>query len=197
MILAIQYLTPAFQYIPRACLGSIIILAVLQMVDYKIVKKIWVVKKLDLIPLVLTFLACFYSLEIGLMVGIGISLIFMLYPQVYPSVDLDIKEITVLKINNGMLFAGIEHVSEQIEALISSKEPPIMILLDFGGVTDIDFTVVNELAAVFAESKMCGIEIYVSNLKVSVRQIFLQADLQEYIARNSLSRSGDERTPLI
>ena len=167
------------------------------MVDYKIVKKIWVVKKLDLIPLVLTFLACFYSLEIGLMVGIGISLIFMLYPQVYPSVDLDIKEITVLKINNGMLFAGIEHVSEQIEALISSKEPPIMILLDFGGVTDIDFTVVNELAAVFAESKMCGIEIYVSNLKVSVRQIFLQADLQEYIARNSLSRSGDERTPLI
>eukprot|EP00794_Sanderia_malayensis_P008999 gene8999-9960_t len=195
VILAIKFLTPAFQYIPRACLGAIIILAVLQMVDYKIVKKIWTVKRLDIIPLILTFLACFYSLEFGLLVGAGVSLVILLYPQLYPNIELDIKEITVLKVNNGISFSGIEHLSNQIESLMSSNEPPLMIMLDFSGVTSIDFTVVNELAAVFIETRSLGIEIYVTNLKVSVRQIFLHANLQEYIARNS--HGVHERTPLI
>ena len=196
MILAIKYLTPAFQYIPRACLGAIIILAVIQMVDYTIVRKIWYVKRLDLIPLVCTFLACFYSLEIGLLVGAGISMVILLYPQLYPSVDLDIKEITVLKVNNGISFCGVEFLAEKIEDLISSAERPLMILLDFSGVTDMDFTVLNELSVVFLETKSSGVEIYVNNMKLNVRQLFLQAEMQEYIARNSIGRDG-ERMPLI
>ena len=196
MILAIKYLTPAFQYIPRACLGAIIILAVIQMVDYTIVRKIWYVKRLDLIPLVCTFLACFYSLEIGLLVGAGISMVILLYPLLYPSVDLDVKEITVLKVNNGLSFCGVEFLAEKIEDLISSPERPLMILLDFSGVTDLDFTVLNELSVVFLETKSSGVEIYVNNMKLNVRQLFLQAEMQEYIARNSIDREG-ERMPLI
>lgn len=196
VILAIRFLTPTFQYIPRACLGAIIILAVLPMVDYEIVRKIWYVKKLDILPLVLTFLACFYSLEVGLLVGAGVSLLILLYPLVNPRVDLDIKEITVLKVENGISFCGIEHVTEAIEDLIKSPEKPIMILIDFSGVTEIDFTVVNELAAVFLETRRIGVEIYVSNLKSHVRQVFLQAELQDYIARNSIDK-GSEHVPFI
>ena len=196
VILAIRFLTPAFQYIPRACLGAIIILAVLPMVDYKIVKKIWYVKRLDVLPLACTFFVCFYSLEVGLLVGAGVSLAMLLYPIVYPSIDLDLKEITVLKVNNGISFCGIEHVTESIENLIKSPEKPIMILLDFSGVTEMDFTVLNELASVFLETSCIGVEIYVSNLRSNVRQLFLQADLQDYIARNSMDRDS-ERAPLI
>lgn len=166
------------------------------MVDYTIVRKIWYVKRLDLIPLVCTFLACFYSLEIGLLVGAGISMVILLYPQLYPSVDLDIKEITVLKVNNGISFCGVEFLAENIEDLINSPERPLMILLDFSGVTDMDFTVLNELSVVFLETRSSGVEIYVSNMKLNVRQLFLQAEMQEYIARNSIDRDG-ERTPLI
>eukprot|EP00795_Rhopilema_esculentum_P009005 gene9005-16647_t len=196
VILAIKYLTPAFQYIPRACLGSIIILAVLPMVDYKIVKKIWTIKKLDILPLACTFVACFYSLEIGLLIGIGISLIIILYPLVFPRIDLDEKEITVLKVNNGIAFCGAEHLTESIENLVKSPEKPIMILLDFSGVTEMDFTVINELAAIFLETKFAGIEIYVSNLRLNVRQLFFQAELQDFIARTSLE-IDNERASLI
>jgi len=196
VLLAIQYLTPVFQYIPRACLGAIIIVAVLPMVDYKILRKIWYVKRLDLLPLVCTFIACFYSLEVGLLVGVAISLVILLYPMLYPSVDLDQKEITILKVNNGISFCGVEHVAETIESLIKSPERPIMILLDFSGVSNIDFTAVNELAAVFLETKANGVEIYLRNLKSHVRQLFLQADLQDYIVRNSIDR-GSESAPLI
>ena len=166
------------------------------MVDYKILRKIWYVKRLDLLPLVCTFLACFYSLEVGLLVGVAISLVILLYPMVYPSVDLDQKEITMLKVNNGISFCGVEHVTEAIESLIKSPERPIMILLDFSGVSNIDFTAVNELAAVFLETKANGVEIYLRNLRSHVRQLFLQADLQDYIVRNSIDR-GSESAPLI
>ena len=41
MILALQVLTPLCYYIPKSALSAVIISAVLQMVDYKIVMKLW------------------------------------------------------------------------------------------------------------------------------------------------------------
>ena len=166
------------------------------MVDYKIVEKIWYVKRLDLVPFVFTFFACFYSLEVGLLAGAGISLVILLYPLAYPSVDLDQKEITVLKVNNGISFCGVDHVTEAIENIIQSPERPIMILLDFSGVSEMDFTVLNELATIFLETKANGVEIYLRNMRSHVRKLFLQADLQDYIVRNSIDR-GSESAPLI
>ena len=44
MILALQVLTPLCKYIPKSALSAVIISAVIQMVDYKIVKKLWQVR---------------------------------------------------------------------------------------------------------------------------------------------------------
>ena len=41
VILALQVLTPLCYYIPKSALSAVIISAVLQMVDYKIVMKLW------------------------------------------------------------------------------------------------------------------------------------------------------------
>ena len=44
MILALQFLTPMCKYIPKSALAAVIIMAVIQTIDYKIVKKIWKVR---------------------------------------------------------------------------------------------------------------------------------------------------------
>ena len=48
MILALQVLTPLCKYIPKSALSAVIISAVLQMVDYQIVKKLWRVRSKSL-----------------------------------------------------------------------------------------------------------------------------------------------------
>lgn len=55
VIVALAWMTSLFFYIPQASLGAIIIVAVLQMFDYKIVMDMWRVSKLDLVPWAIAF----------------------------------------------------------------------------------------------------------------------------------------------
>ena len=41
MLFALQFLTPAFYYIPKASLAAVIIYSVIFMVDYAIVPQLW------------------------------------------------------------------------------------------------------------------------------------------------------------
>ena len=50
VIFATKYLTEYFTYIPKACLGSVIICAVINMVDVAVVHSIWKVNRIDIIP---------------------------------------------------------------------------------------------------------------------------------------------------
>ena len=44
VILALAVLTPLFYYIPNAALAGVIIMAVLDMADFSLIKKLWQVK---------------------------------------------------------------------------------------------------------------------------------------------------------
>ena len=41
ILLSLAFLTPLFEYIPKAALSAVIISAVIQMVDYEILPKFW------------------------------------------------------------------------------------------------------------------------------------------------------------
>jgi len=58
------------------------------MVEVRVVKPMWRSKKTDLIPGLATFIACLVlPIEIGILVGIGINILFILYhasrPKIY------------------------------------------------------------------------------------------------------------------
>ena len=110
MILATQYLTQYFTYIPKACLGSVIICAVINMVDVKIVRSIWHVNRVDMIPYVITFLACFYTLETGLLLGVAVSLVLLLKSSVSPPLVVEEREVCLIEVKSGVLFPGKANV---------------------------------------------------------------------------------------
>ena len=48
VLLALAFLTPLFYYIPDAALAAVIIMAVIDMIDFSLLKKLWQIKsKLD------------------------------------------------------------------------------------------------------------------------------------------------------
>ena len=70
VMLSLLLLTSVLQYIPKAALGSIIIVAVINLFNYKIVLKMWAVDKVELIPWAISFFGCtFMSIQYG--VGFG------------------------------------------------------------------------------------------------------------------------------
>ncbi|EFX83558.1 hypothetical protein DAPPUDRAFT_194797 [Daphnia pulex] len=89
VLLAITILTPYFFFIPKSCLAAVIITAVIFMVEIHLVKLVWNSRKLDLIPLFVTFSFClFLSLEIGIIIGTAVNLAMLLYATARPRIKI-------------------------------------------------------------------------------------------------------------
>ncbi|XP_028771908.1 sulfate transporter 1.2 [Neltuma alba] len=74
VFLTLQFITPLFKYTPNAILSSIIISAVIGLVDYQAAILIWKVDKFDFIACMGAFFGVvFVSVEIGLLIAVTIS----------------------------------------------------------------------------------------------------------------------------
>lgn len=95
MLLALGFLTPYFAYIPKASLGAVIISAVIFMIEYEVVKPMWRSSKKDLVSTFATFFFCLIvGVEYGILVGVAINIVFLLYPSVRPTVHVETKKVT-------------------------------------------------------------------------------------------------------
>lgn len=71
VLLTLLLITPLFKYTPNAILSSIIISAVIGLIDYKTAFLIWKVDKLDFIACMGAFFGVvFASVEIGLLIAV-------------------------------------------------------------------------------------------------------------------------------
>lgn len=71
VLLTLLLITPLFKYTPNAILASIIISAVIGLIDYKTAFLIWKVDKLDFIACMGAFFGVvFASVEIGLLIAV-------------------------------------------------------------------------------------------------------------------------------
>lgn len=90
IILALSTLTPYFFYIPKASLAAVIICAVIFMIEYEVVKPMWKSNRKDLIPTFATFILCLLiGVEYGILVGVAINIVFLLYPSARPNVRVE------------------------------------------------------------------------------------------------------------
>lgn len=71
VLLTVKFLTPLFEYTPNAILSSIIISAVIGLIDYDAAILIWKIDKLDFVACMGAFLGVvFKSVEIGLLIAV-------------------------------------------------------------------------------------------------------------------------------
>lgn len=118
VMLALLFFTPYFYYIPKATLAAVIIAAVVFMVEVKVVKPMWrsksklrfknlsvvviffIVTESDLILGVATFIACLVlPLELGILIGVGINLLFILYHAARPKISVERLKVSFLKLS--------------------------------------------------------------------------------------------------
>lgn len=102
MIFSLLFFTPYFAFIPKSTLGAIIIAAVVFMVEVNVLKPIWRTKKSDLVPGLGTFVCCLlFPLEIGILIGVGLNIMFILYHAARPKISVETlivsKSIIILK----------------------------------------------------------------------------------------------------
>ncbi|ODN04448.1 Sodium-independent sulfate anion transporter [Orchesella cincta] len=116
VIVSLQFLTPYFYYIPKASLASVICCAVIFTVDFEIIYPMWKSKKMDLLPWFATFsISLLVGLEIGVLIGFLISIIFLLYYAARPGVTVNRGQTTngyqfiLIDMDRSMTFAATEY----------------------------------------------------------------------------------------
>lgn len=94
VLLASSLLTSTFRFIPKATLAGVIMCSMYYMLDFKTYALIWRAKKIDFLLMLITLLFCvFYKLEWGIIIGIVLNLLILLYFSARPSVHTEIEQV--------------------------------------------------------------------------------------------------------
>lgn len=164
VLFALGFLTSAFTYIPKATLAAVIIVAMFYLFEFETFAVLYRTKSLflivnfeffplikfvlglDFIPFLVTLLCClFISLEYGILIGIGVNLMFILYANARPKLlitkeKLSVGDVFLVHSKTALHYMAAEYVRETILKECST-DPKCAIVFDGKPVGNIDVTV--------------------------------------------------------
>lgn len=183
LVIASLFLTPLFYYIPKAALASIIIAAVVFMVEVRVVKPMWRSKKTDLIPGMAAFIACLVlPLELGILAGIAINVIFILYHAARPKISIEFLSTSagtkylMLTPDRCLIFPSVDYVKNLVNKLGAKSQVPVVI--DCTHIYGADFTAATVIETLVADFSARQQMLIFYNLKPSVGQVFEGVDTE-------------------
>ncbi|XP_069943961.1 sodium-independent sulfate anion transporter [Cherax quadricarinatus] len=180
VLLALTFLTPCFTYIPKATLAAVIICAVINLIDYEILAPLWRSKKIDLVPLMVTFLACLlWGLEWGILLGIGINLSMLLYSIATPTIKVAIVTpnkhhggYVLVTPSHGLSYPSISHIRSAIrKAGLRQAGGSLPIVIDCSFIDTADFTSAKGIKGMVDDFQLRGQTLVFVGMKPRVLQI--------------------------
>uniref|UniRef100_A0A1I8M775 Sodium-independent sulfate anion transporter n=1 Tax=Musca domestica TaxID=7370 RepID=A0A1I8M775_MUSDO len=167
VLLALGLLTPYFQYIPKASLSAVIISAVIFMIEFEVIKPLWRCSRRELLPGAITFVVSLaVGVEIGLLLGVGADVAFLVYRVARPVLTVNklstthgISYILIRPKHSSLYFPAIEWVRTGIsKALETHGSAPV--ILDCSNVHDFDFTAGRGIGALNKELIRMNIPLF-------------------------------------
>ncbi|VVC45753.1 SLC26A/SulP transporter domain,STAS domain [Cinara cedri] len=196
VIISLMFFTTHMYFIPKASLAAIIVAAVIFMVEVRVVKPIYRSKKSDLIPGLATFFACLIlPLEIGVLIGIGLNLVSILYHAARPKLMMEVH-----KTRNGtsylmitpdrcLVFPSVDYVRNLVMKHSMKRDLPVVI--DCSHIYGADFTAAKVIEMLTHDFSKRGQALFFYNLKPSVVDVFEGVQPKDFITyyhRHDLDR---------
>uniref|UniRef100_A0A8C6ZKP5 Solute carrier family 26 member 11 n=1 Tax=Nothoprocta perdicaria TaxID=30464 RepID=A0A8C6ZKP5_NOTPE len=163
VLLSLAFLTSFFYYIPKAALAAVIICAVTPMFDAAIFRTLWRVKRLDLVPLCVTFLLCFWEVQYGIVAGVLVSGLLLLYAIARPPMKVSTQGELVVQPGSSLHFPAAEYLRDTV------SPTPGSVVLDCRHVSSVDYTAVLGLAELLHELRKQGLALTLCGLQVPSR----------------------------
>ncbi|XP_050683537.1 sodium-independent sulfate anion transporter isoform X2 [Leptidea sinapis] len=177
VILALQFFTQYFEFIPKAALAAVIISAILFMVEYDVVRPMWRAKKLDLIPGLTTFVLCLtLPIEMGILTGVVVNIVFILYHAARPKFSVETLktehgiEYLMITPDRCLMFPSVDYVRRLVTKCATGNSVPVVI--ECTHIYSADYTAAKSIEQLTADFHARQQPLYFYNVKPSVCSIF-------------------------
>ncbi|XP_057794620.1 sulfate transporter 1.3 [Salvia miltiorrhiza] len=193
VLLTLLFLTPLFEYTPNAILSSIIISAVIGLIDYDAAILIWKIDRFDFVACMGAFLGVvFVSVEIGLLIAVSISFAKLLLQvtrprtallgkipgtnvyrniQQYPEAT-KVAGVLIIRVDSAIYFSNSNYIRERLlrwltdedELLNAAGLPKIQFLIvEMSPVTDMDTSGIHALEDLHRSLQKRSVELVLAN----------------------------------
>ncbi|GAV79512.1 Sulfate_transp domain-containing protein/STAS domain-containing protein/Sulfate_tra_GLY domain-containing protein, partial [Cephalotus follicularis] len=218
MMLVLLFLAPIFKYTPLVALSAIIMSAMLGLIKYDEAYRLFKVDKVDFcICMAAFFGVAFISMDVGLMLSIGISivraLLYVARPatcrlgkipdsivyrdnEQYPGAT-GVPGVLVMQLGSPIYFANSSYIRERIlrwirEEQTVSDSAVEYVLLDLTGVTSIDMTGLEALLETRRMMEGRGIKMVIINPRLEVMEKMILSKFIDDIGKESVFLSIED-----
>ncbi|XP_055902908.1 sodium-independent sulfate anion transporter [Eupeodes corollae] len=146
VLLALGFLSPYLNYIPEATLAAILMCAIVNLIDFNLPWRLWRESRRDFYIWCICFLACvMFGVEVGLLVGIIITVSYLLYLWARPDVTVKIDSIDEMQYisvtpGNGIYFPAINYIRGKILKACIQADFKIPVVINCKMITGLDYT---------------------------------------------------------
>ena len=185
LIFASVFLTPLIFFLPRATLAATIIVAVLSLVDFKILGKAWRYSKADFTAVTTTMaITLVVGVEVGVITGVLVSILIHLYKSSRPHIAtvgqvpnsehyrnilrydvITQPHILSIRVDESLYFANARFLEDHLFARATQQPQLRHVVLMCSAINDIDMSALDSLEVVNARLRDMGVSFHLSEVK--------------------------------
>ncbi len=205
--LTLLFFTPLLYHLPQAVLASVIMMAVIGLINTKGFVHSWKAKRSDGIISVISFVCTLYfapHLEEGIMVGVALTFGLFIYKNLRPKVALlsrssdntlksaikcglkSCDHIAVVRFDGPLIFTNATYLEDKVLEYISLKPDLLHVLIESSGINDIDASGEDALSILIDTVRGSGREISFCGIKERVLDVITRTNLIEKIGENNI-----------
>ncbi len=216
--IAALFLTPLLYYLPQATLAATIIVAVLSLINLRVIKETWVYSKSDFTAMAITIAGVFlFGVETGVVAGVSMSILLLLYRASRPHSAIvgqvrgtehfrninrheviTSPSVVSLRIDGNLFFANARALEDKLLGLATDAPTIKHVVLMCSAINEIDASALESLETINERLKDAGVAFHLSEVKGPVMDRLKRTDfldhltgrifLSQYEAMHSLDR---------
>lgn len=191
VLLSLLFLAPYLYSLPKAVLASIVIIAVIGLIDIKKFKHLWHIDRNDGVVALTTFVAAFLlKPDYAIFIGIILSLVLFLRKSMQQHIAVlgrvaersafaDVREdkqavacplMVIVRPSQSIYFGNVERTLESIGAALKNNERAKVMIFDGESVSFMDASSIELFEHFIAEKQAAGMIFVFANIQQSVYQ---------------------------
>ncbi|TVQ10873.1 MAG: sulfate permease [Leptolyngbya sp. DLM2.Bin27] len=183
--LVVLFFTPLFYYLPQAALAAVILVAVINLLDFKSLGQLWRVSRADAASLAITFMAVLtIGIEAGILVGFVASVAFYLWRTSRPHIAevgrvgdsehfRNVKRhpvhtcagVLAIRIDESLYFANTKYLEDYLIQTVAEHPTATALVLICSAINHIDGSALETLETLVEDLREAGVTVYLSEVK--------------------------------